>query len=302
MKILVMTAVLAWLSAPLAASEPAHGVELHASAAQAHKAEPSAPARKEAANALAHHPAGPGISADEALARLLDGNRRFLKGEAAHPNAGAGRRAELAAGQAPFAAVLTCSDSRVPPELLFDQGLGDIFTVRVAGNIAGSSEQGSIEYAAEHLATPVIMVLGHTSCGAVKATAAGGHVEGHLASVVKGIEPAVKAVKARGARGPELAAEAVEENVRLNALALLRKNPVVRKLAADGKVKVVPAVYDISTGEVRLLDLEPSLKAERKAKVAAVKGLLSKFRTGYLEDAEKAGLLSALADLLPELN
>jgi carbonic anhydrase len=146
------------------------------------------------------------------------------------------------------------------------------------------------------------MVLGHTSCGAVKATAAGGHVEGHLASVVKGIEPAVKAVKARGAAGPAVAPAAEEENVRLNALALLRKNPVVRKLAAQGKLKVTPAIYDLSTGEVRLLDLEPSLKAERKARVGSVKGLLAKFKGGYLEDSEKASLLAGLAELLPELN
>ncbi len=243
-----------------------------------------------------------GPTAEEGLARLLEGNQRFVKGAALHPGGTPDRRAELVAGQKPFATVLTCSDSRVPPEILFDQGLGDIFVVRVAGNIAGTSEQGSIEYAAEHLGVPVLMVLGHTSCGAVKAASAGGAAEGALGSVLKGLEPAVRSAKAHGAKGDALAPAVVEENVRLTALNLLRKNKVVRGLVAEGKLKVSAAVYDLASGEVRLLDLEKNIKEERQARVSVVRGLLVKFRDGGLDDVERSKFITGLAELLPELN
>lgn len=261
-------------------------------------------AASETAAAAAGHGASPvsGPTAEESLARLFEGNQRFVKGGSVHPDATVERRNSLASGQKPFAAVLACSDSRVPPELLFDQGLGAIFTVRVAGNVAGPSEQGSIEYAAEHLGTPLIMVLGHTGCGAVKGASAGGQVEGQLASVLKCIEPAVKNVKGRGVKGGELVPAVVEENVRLNAMTLLRKNAVIRRLAGEGRVKVAAAVYDLATGEVRLLDLESELLAERKAKTAALRGLLRKFKDSYLEDGEKNRLISGVTELLPELN
>lgn len=243
-----------------------------------------------------------GPAPEASLERLLEGNQRFVKGAPQHPGETPERRAELTAGQKPFAAVLTCADSRVPPELLFDQGLGDIFTVRVAGNVADQTEQGSLEYAAEHLGVPLIMVLGHTSCGAVKAAAAGGKAEGYLASVLKDIEPSVKAVKARGVKGDDVAPAVVEENVRQNALALLRKNAVIKKLAAEGKVRVSAAVYDLASGQVRLLDLDQDLKAERKARVAAVRELVRKLRAGALDDSERGRLLAGLGELMPELN
>lgn len=243
-----------------------------------------------------------GLTPGEALTRLLEGNQRFVKGEALHPGGTPARRAELVAGQKPFATVLTCSDSRVPPELLFDQGLGDIFVVRVAGNVAGTSEQGSIEYAAEHLGVPVLMVLGHTGCGAVKAASSGAKAEGSLAAVLKDLEPAVRSARAHGAKGEALAPAVVEENVRLTALNLLRKNKVVRGLAAQGKLKVSAAVYDLASGEVRLLDLEKNLKEERQARVSALRGLLVKFKDGGLDDIERARFLAGLTELLPELN
>lgn len=248
--------------------------------------------------AAAEHAAG--ISPDEALARLMDGNQRFIKGAATHAGTDAARRAELTSGQKPFAAVLACADSRVAPELLFDQGLGDIFVVRVAGNVADAAEQGSLEYAAEHLGVPTIMVLGHTGCGAVAAAASGAHAEGRLAGLVKCIEPAVKAVKARGVKGEAVAPAAVEENVRLNALSLLRGNAVVRRLAAAGRVKVSAAVYDLGTGEVRLLDLEKDIRADRKARAASVRALMKRWKEGDLPDEEKTRLMSAIAELLPE--
>lgn len=238
-------------------------------------------------------------NAEQALARLLEGNQRFVKGAALHPDGTPGRRAELVSGQKPFATVLTCSDSRVPPEILFDQGLGDIFVVRVAGNIAGVSEQGSIEYAAEHLGVPVLVVLGHTNCGAVKAAVGGGKAEGALGALLKNMEPAVRAAKAHGAKGESLEPAVVEENVRLTALNLLRKNHVVRRLVAEGKLKVSAAVYDLASGEVRLLDLEKDLRADRQAKTAALHGLLKKFKAGELNEEEKTALYSGIVEVLP---
>lgn len=140
---------------------------------------------------------GAGISPDEALAKLVAGNTRFVEGKQAQKDVGNTRRTELTKGQQPFAVILSCSDSRVPPEHIFDQGLGDIFVVRVAGNVADSIELGSVEYAAEHLGSPLILVLGHQMCGAVKATVAGGKPEGNIGSIVKKIEPAVKKAKAQ---------------------------------------------------------------------------------------------------------
>jgi len=260
-------------------------------------------ASENAAPAAEHHAAGTaGPTAEEGLARLMEGNQRFVKGASVHPGATPERRAGLAGGQKPFAAVLACSDSRVPPEILFDQGLGDIFTVRVAGNVAALPEQGSLEYAAEHLGVPVLMVLGHTGCGAAKAAAAGGRTEGALGALLKELEPAVRSAKASGAKGESLAPEVVEANVRLTALKLMKNNAIVRRLSAEGRLKVSAAVYDLATGEVRLLDLEKDLRAERKAQVAAMRGLLRKFRDSGLDDLERSRLLSGLGELLPELN
>src|SRR5262249_39949150 len=111
-----------------------------------------------------------GFTADEALAKLMDGNKRYASSHSLHPHQSAGRRHELEATQHPFACILSCSDSRVPPEVVFDEGLGDLFVVRVAGNIVDSAVTGSIEYAVEHLGTPLVLVMGHEKCGAVQAT------------------------------------------------------------------------------------------------------------------------------------
>ena len=118
------------------------------------------------------------ISADDALAQLVEGNRRFVSGEVARPHQSAARRAELAKGQAPVAIVLTCSDSRVAPELYFDQGLGDLFVIRNAGNVLDDHVLGSIEYAVEHLHVPLLIVIGHEKCGAVSAAVGGGERRG----------------------------------------------------------------------------------------------------------------------------
>jgi carbonic anhydrase len=144
--------------------------------------------------AEAHHAAAPGRCADAVLKELAAGNARYVAGKLTLATATPARRAEVVRGQHPKAIVLGCSDSRVPPELLFDQGIGDLFVVRVAGNVAAPDTLGSVEYAAGHLGTPLVVVLGHTGCGAVAAACAGGHAEGHVEAIVEEIRPAVVAV------------------------------------------------------------------------------------------------------------
>jgi len=169
--------------------------------------------------------AGPGISPDEALKKLIDGNNRFVQSAQAQKDIGNNRRTELTKGQHPFAVILSCSDSRVPPEHIFDQGLGDIFVVRVAGNVADSIELGSVEYAAEHLGVPLILVLGHQSCGAVKATVDGGKPEGNIESIVKKIAPAVKKARETVKEKDKLLDAAILENTNLRQKRLLKKAP-----------------------------------------------------------------------------
>jgi carbonic anhydrase len=135
------------------------------------------------------------LTGDQALQELMNGNKRYVAAELAHPNQTAARRAEVAKGQDPFAIIVGCSDSRVPPEIIFDQGLGDLFVTRVAGNIVDDVVLGSIEYAAEHLGVPLIVVLGHKRCGAVEAAAKGGDAPVHIRSLVEAIKPAIKKAK-----------------------------------------------------------------------------------------------------------
>ena len=140
--------------------------------------------------AAADHPVN--VTPDEAIHRLVEGNLRFSQGKSVHPNAGSAGVVETATnGQHPFAAILSCSDSRVPLEILFDQGIGDIFAVRVAGNVCGVDEMGSIEYAVEHVGTPLFLVLGHTECGAVKAAASKAETHGNIKLLVDKVGPAV---------------------------------------------------------------------------------------------------------------
>lgn len=190
------------------------------------------------------------ISADEAIERLLEGNRRFVTAELTHPHQDPTCRIALNQGQAPFAAVLTCADSRVPPEVVFDQGLGDLFVVRVAGNIVNDQILGSLEYACGHLGTSLIMVMAHSHCGAIGAVASKAELEGHIASLAPEIQPAVERVK--GQPG-DLTDNAAREVARMTAEKLKNSEPVLKKLAADGKIKVVPAFYELESGELNLL-------------------------------------------------
>jgi carbonic anhydrase len=196
---------------------------------------------------------------DEALEQLLAGNRRFVEGQPLNGGRDDVRRAETAEEQKPFAIVLGCSDSRVPPEVLFDQGLGDLFTVRVAGNTASDPiVVGSIEYAAEHLGSVLLMVLGHEACGAVRGAAAvvteGAQVPGSIGDVIAPIVPVVKEVR-RSA--PDVSADAlVERSVQANvhqAVEDLRSESLLSHLIEKGSLKVVGAEYHLHTGEVELV-------------------------------------------------
>jgi carbonic anhydrase len=193
-------------------------------------------------------------TADQALARLQAGNARYVSARMSYPNQTAGHRTKLIRGQHPFATILGCADSRIPPEIIFDQGLGDIFVVRVAGNIIDHIVLGSIEYAAVHLHTPLIMVLGHSKCGAVAATASGAKLQGHLPHIAVAIQPAVDTAKQMPGN---LVDNAIRENAKLVTRQLAASRPLLAPLVAAGKLKVVAAHYDMATGQVEVLPADP---------------------------------------------
>ena len=192
----------------------------------------------------------PAVSPDEALARLKEGNSRFVSGLVTHPDQSAERRVAQSNGQTPFAIVLTCADSRVSPEIFFDQGIGDLFVIRNAGNVLDDHVIGSMEYAVEHLHVPLIVVVGHAKCGAVAATVAGGHAPGHIASIVESIEPALE--EARNQEGDKVD-NTVKANARRVASILNRVEPIIGEAVKSGKVKVVAVRYDVTTGQVEIL-------------------------------------------------
>jgi carbonic anhydrase len=196
--------------------------------------------------------AQPAASAEAIWADLMAGNKRYVTGKSeAHDLVQL--RQSLAKDQHPKVVVLGCSDSRVPPEVLFDQTLGDLFVVRSAGNIAGAIGLGSIEYGVEHLGSSVLVVLGHTSCGAVKAACAGGKApSSNLQAIVDKIEPAV--VRARShAQADELVDAAVRENVQQSATDILASSAVLKHEFEAGKLTIIEAVYSLDTGEVARL-------------------------------------------------
>jgi carbonic anhydrase len=195
-----------------------------------------------------------GLSPDKAVEKLVKGNKRYYTGKMTHKNQGKKRRAETADGQQPFAVIVTCSDSRVAPEVVFDQGLGDIFVVRTAGNVIDDVAIGSIEYAVEHLGARLILVMGHKRCGAVKAVVDGAKVEGHLKAIVKKIKPAVNQAKKDKF---ELLDNSVRKNV-LNVVKELEKSgPVLKKMTASKEVYIMPAYYDLDTGKVSPVSDKP---------------------------------------------
>jgi len=225
------------------------------------------------------HPDQPIIPPAEAIARLKEGNGRFAAGTMQHPhestderkhmvtnsyeNAGmiflgmtaeqaAKRRAELTKSQHPFATIVSCSDSRVPPEIVFDEGLGDLFVVRVAGNVINDESLGSIEYSVDHLGVRLVLVLGHQSCGAVKAAketiAAKGKAPGHIQSLVTAIKPAVEATV-----NGDLDAT-IKANVKHVADALRSSTPILKGKVDSGEMKVIGGYYNLDTGAVSFLD------------------------------------------------
>jgi len=200
--------------------------------------------------ALGQEPAG-GLAADEALAKLMAGNRRYARHQQQHPDQSLARRKELEKGQHPFAVILGCADSRVAPELLFDQGLGDLFVIRVAGNIVDDAVLGSIEYAVEHLGTKLIMVLGHEKCGAISAAIDGGVAPGHIQGLVAAIEPSVKA---SGKEPGDRVHNCVIANARRVARQIRESEPVLKEFAEHHGVEVVAADYALDSGKVNLLD------------------------------------------------
>jgi carbonic anhydrase len=206
----------------------------------------------------ADHPTN--VTSDEAFRRLVDGNSRFLQGKSVHPNGGSARVVETGTkGQHPFVSFLSCSDSRVPLEILFDQGIGDIFVVRVAGNVCGTSEMGSIEYAVEHVGTPLLVVLGHTECGAVKAAVTEAEAHDHIKFLVNMIAPAVSKARAEhpDLHGIELAPVATEANVWQSIEELFKHSPATRHRVQSGKLKVIAAIYDVKSGQIRWLGKHP---------------------------------------------
>jgi carbonic anhydrase len=183
-----------------------------------------------------------------------------VKGKPTHPHVDIERRAETGEqGQKPFAAILTCADSRLPVERLFDRGLGDLFVVRVAGNTAGTNEGGSLEYSVEHFKTPVLVVMGHTKCGAVTAATGSGPIDGPVGALVDQIRPAVERARLgnANAKQDDLVAAAVRENVWQSVSMLLKGSKFLREKAKSGELRIVGAVYNVAEGTVDFMGPHP---------------------------------------------
>jgi carbonic anhydrase len=204
----------------------------------------------------AHHaPDKKGITPDQALQRLIDGNARFTAGKVGHPNQDAARRTALTKGQSPFAVIVGCSDSRVSPEVVFDQGLGDLFVIRVAGNVVDADVAGSVEYAVEHLHSPLLLVLGHQKCGAVVAAllpqSERDKETKDIQAILNQIQPALKGIDPHLSEEQRLPAS-VEANAR-QSMRILAAKPRLSSGVGDKSLKIVCAVYDLGTGKVNLL-------------------------------------------------
>ena len=197
----------------------------------------------------------------EAIERLKEGNRRFVAGRRQSGAVSPSRRMRLTDGQNPFAAILGCSDSRVPAELVFDQGLGDLFVVRVAGNVAAPSQVGSVEFAAGLFGIELVVVLGHTRCGAIEATLKeldhpAGDPSANLGAILNRIRQAVRSLPdmSPDADHDTLARQAVRANVRAQVAVLSQGSEILGRLVEAGRLTVVGAEYDLATGEVEFLD------------------------------------------------
>src|SRR5438477_10670106 len=192
------------------------------------------------------------VAPAEAISKLKGGNGHYTSGNLQHPGQTRERRAQLANTQHPFATILSCSDSRVPPEIVFDQGLGDLFIVRVAGNVINDEGLGSVEYSVDHLGSRLILVLGHQSCGAVKAAretiAAKGKAPGHIQSLVTAIKPAVEAT------AKDDLETTIKANVKHVVDTMRASTPILKAKVDSGDVKVIGGYYSLDTGAVTFLD------------------------------------------------
>jgi carbonic anhydrase len=191
------------------------------------------------------------LTPDQCLQLLIDGNQRFVQARREKPNQTWTRIAEVAPSQAPFAAILGCADSRVPAEIIFDRGFGDIFVDRVAGNVATPEEIGSLEFGTLILGAKVLMVLAHERCGAVKAAIEGGQLPGHINSLTESIMPAVESTRNQPG-------DRVENACKANAILQanrLKASPVISDLINQNRMRVVPAYYDLDTGAVEILPM-----------------------------------------------
>lgn len=186
------------------------------------------------------------------LEKLLEGNTRFAAAHPLHPDESRQRIGEIAKGQHPFAVVISCSDSRVPPELIFDQGLGDLFVIRTAGNLVGGLEIGSVEYAVEHLQVPLILVLGHEQCGAIKAFVEGGETPGHIKDIVDSIKAETE-ISAIAKDDKDRLAHCIEANLKHVTLQLQEQSSIIREKMEKGELKIVTARYDLEKGSVTML-------------------------------------------------
>ena len=192
------------------------------------------------------------VTPAQAQQNLVAGNARFVAGKSMHPHQTPAVRAQLVNGQAPFAVIVGCSDSRTAPEILFDEGLGDLFIIRVAGNVIDDQSIGSVEYAVEHLHSPLVVVMGHSTCGAVgaarDAVAAHGHADGHIESLVQAIRPAVEQTAGQDA------AATCKANVRNVVNALRDSQPILHHMVEHGDVRIVGAYYDLESGVVTFVN------------------------------------------------
>ncbi len=195
------------------------------------------------------------VSANEAQRRLVEGNRRFINQSRRYPNQSKRRLQSVSKTQYPFAAILGCADSRVPPELIFDQGLGDLFVVRVAGNIASDATIGSLEFAAASLGTQLIVVLGHKGCGAVSAAMKNEANYGRVDSIIDSIKPSLSQNQENPQNTNDLNNNdnAVINNIQYQAEKLRSNSQIITRLISDDRLKIIGAFYDINNGKVRFL-------------------------------------------------
>lgn len=235
---------------------PAHTAPAAKQPEPSYAAEPQADGHAVPAAASARQTA----TAEQALAWLNEGNARWVAGEPTAPNTDSSRRSRTATeGQFPFVTIITCADSRCPVERIFDRGVGDVFVARVAGNVIDPHTAGTVEYGVEHLHTPLIVIMGHTSCGAVKAAASGARPGHNIDVLLDDIAPAVARARSANpeAQGDQFVNAAVRENVFQSMFDLFNTSPLTARMVADKNVKLVGAVYDMETGRVSFVGEHP---------------------------------------------